>query len=150
MYRDNFFRFQVPSFCIMKYSTGVVDELLNSFIINQISTELTTFKKWAKYSFSQTFSLKSKGKNLKNLFTSSKAYQHSSIQVKLFIQHRTLKKGRQCLANFEINWLSTTISPISYYISFLEVGVRTSRMAQFFSKFTSMPLFMTKNPTTWW
>lgn len=99
-----------------------------------------------KKNSSPTSSLESRGDEAMNFFSSWKANQHWSIHMKPCILHRILKKGRQCLANLDMNKLRVATWLISYWTSFLEIGCCISKIYWVFFGFALIRCSMTMKP----
>lgn len=126
----------------MKYSAGVINGLLNPFVIYLNKYRANDF--WGCYQIQIEFSDLWFGE-LRKFFKSLKAYQYSSIQVKSFTWSKTLKKARQRSVDFEINRLSVVMCLVSYCTSFLKVGCYMLSMVWIFFEFASIPRLVTRN-----
>lgn len=94
-----------------------------------MSTELTAFVVTMRYkkSSSLTFSLESRGGEARNFFSSLKASRQSSVQVKSCILCRTLRKGRLCSTDLDMNRLRVATRLVSYWTSFLQLDAACPR-----------------------
>lgn len=146
-YINNLFRSGIPGLYIIKHFAHIVDEPLDFFVIhpNQHGANYRRRCNKVWYSSSPTSGLDNRDRDARNFFSSLKTCRNSFIQVKSFISHGTLKKGKQHSVDQEMKRLSIVTCPISCCTSLLKVGCCISRITWILSSFTSMPCLVTIN-----